>query len=150
MHKTLPEKFDALDIMFEMHLSKPVLYLIEKVKNDLNSKSYVLKYFYIDEEIKDKALQEINNLLQSEEFQNNLGITTKKLELINKKYQFEKFIEFGTIDCYLAKDKIIVDIKTKKHARKFEFTNNDYLDGLLKFLENEISDEAAELSIGVK
>ncbi|WP_199425722.1 hypothetical protein [Thermaerobacillus caldiproteolyticus] len=150
MHKTLPEKFDALDVMFEMILSKPVLYLIEKVKNGFNSKSYVLKYFYIDEEIKDKSLQEINNLLQSEEFQNNLGIAAKKLELINKKYQFEKFVEFGTIDCYLTRDKIIVDVKTKKHSRKFEFTEDNYLVDLLNFLESEISDEATELSIGDK
>jgi hypothetical protein len=150
MHKTLAEKFDALDIMFEMRSSKPALYLIEKVKNDLNSKSYVLKYFYIDEEIKDQALQEINNLLQSEEFQNNLGIAAKRIELINKKYKSEKFAEFGTIDCHLTRDKIIVDIKTQKHSRKFEFTKDDYLEGLLNFLENEINDEATELSIGDK
>jgi hypothetical protein len=111
MHKTLSEKFDALDAIFET--SKPVLYLIEKVKNGHISKSYILKYFYIDEEIKDKKLQEINNLLQSEEFKNNLGISAKKLELIGKKYQYEKFVEFGTIDFYLTRDEIIVEIKTK-------------------------------------
>jgi hypothetical protein len=146
MHKTLSEKFDALDAIFET--SKPVLYLIEKVKNGHISKSYILKYFYIDEEIKDKKLQEINNLLQSEEFKNNLGISAKKLELIDKKYQYEKFVEFGTIDCYLTRDEIIVEIKTKKYSRKFEFAKNDCLDDLIDFLENEINHEAIELSIG--
>ncbi|GIN22597.1 hypothetical protein [Siminovitchia fordii] len=141
---TLIGKYNALDTIFNLGFSKnPISYFIDK-KIELNSKTYILKYPYVDEEMKSRKLIEINRIIESEEFRNNPILSTEKLKVINKNYDFQKFIKFGEIHCYLE-DRLIVKIETNKYTKTFHYCENDSFDDLLKFLSNELNKEARDL-----
>ncbi|WP_137743339.1 hypothetical protein [Robertmurraya siralis] len=141
--KTLLEKYNSLDAIVKLGSLKSMYFLIEK-NEFAGFKTYSLKYLHIDEEAKANKLSEINEAIRNNEIEKNVSNLAKHLEVIDNKYQEDKFIEFGTIKCYL-KNTITIDIQTRKHSKTFEFKQEDFLDELLNFLQKEINDEAKEL-----
>lgn len=144
--KTLQEKLDNLDVIFDLTATKSPLFYYEK-QHLINRKKYIFKYFTIDEVARTQKITEVNKALEGDAMLRDMAGTSAKLKAINEEIEFEKLVEFGSAEAFMYHDELIVKVKTKSHEKEFRYKEDEYLDSLVHFLQNEITQEASALSI---
>lgn len=133
--KSIEEKFESLGVINDLvsgKVSNP--FILEIDLDNINHKRYAINVFIENKEEVDNHLNRINEI-------SSKGDHLKELiEFINNnEVQNTKKIYYGTIDAHLVNNNIeIIISKSNETISHFIFKPNDYLDGYLNYLENDL------------
>ncbi|MGG0667757.1 hypothetical protein ABE073_04425 [Lederbergia citrisecunda] len=144
--KTLQEKLNNLDVIFDLATINSPLFYYEK-QDSFNRKKYIFKYFTVDEVARKQKIAEVNKALEGDAMLRDMAGTSEKLKAINEEIEFEKLVEFGAAEVFIDRNELVVKVKTETHEKEFKYKEDEYLDSLIHFLQNEIAQEASALSI---
>lgn len=136
MKVSLKTKFKSIDLLFDF---PGVIFKTELIKNHENQKKFNILYPKDNEKERQEIMKKINTLLEKGDevldgFKDNDFIRlSEKMKSLTEETEI-----VGCINCSLMKNKIKVDVFYRNDLKKeFIFTEDDYFDQLLDYLEND-------------
>lgn len=131
--KSLKEKFEAIDVIFQNHKSAFI---------ELEERTPVLKKFKVlslkdnSEEI-DKIAKEVNAIIKEK---TSMDIKNKQLDYYNERLSAlsKEFVKKAEILCKLEPEYIEVTIQYPDEQVVFKYKDGEYLDSLLDYLEKDM------------
>lgn len=115
------------------------LFIVEKVIQLDFYQEYKLLRYKENRERREELIEELNEFLSRNE---DISLQAKFLEAHNKKLEkvSNEFEEFGKIKCLLKENVITIDIESDLIDKRFQYNEGEYLDDVMKFLDNEFNE----------
>lgn len=133
MKKTLKEKFEILDILFNNHR----LFFTELVLETTTLKRFAVKTLKDNSEAVDALSKKVNDLIRDKEFNeidhNKFAHYSDQLKELTEEFEVS-----AEIVCTLSPDNIKVEIKLKDEQVIFKFKEDDSLDTLIHYLDKNL------------
>lgn len=135
MSKTLREKFEAINILFNNRIDR--LYLTELVLETPTLKKFEVKTLKDNSQEKSELAKKMNNLYKGKELHEidhtKFKEYSERLEMLSK--EFETSAE---IECKLTPENIKVIINFSEEKVVFTFKESEYMDTLIEYLDKSL------------
>ncbi|GGD12770.1 hypothetical protein [Pontibacillus salipaludis] len=145
MNTKLLQRYESIKSILDIAVNRKDSFIVAEEAISFSAKRFVLKYYYRDEEATKRQIKKVNSIIKDSY---NIDSLKSHNNLDYRDEEIDKLEVFGEVNARIIGNELSINVNTHSHQKNFTFNERDTMDSFVHFLENEISKEATELSLG--